>query len=110
MGGTTPASPEAWERERGFARNCPMASAGERGETIRAEQNYFAGQEHRMNYEEMADRGWPIGSGAVESACRQQQCRFKRPGQFWTAKGLRNLTALTEAKHNFHWEELWESN
>ena len=84
--------------------------SGARGEIIRAEQNYFAGQEHRMNYEEMADRGWPIGSGAVESACRQQQCRFKRPGQFWTAKGLRNLTALTEAKHNFHWEELWESN
>jgi hypothetical protein len=82
-------------------------SRGERGKVVRREQGYFAGQAHRMKYQEMADRGWPIGSGAVESACRQRQCRFKRPGQFWTAKGLRNLCALEEARHNRHWEELW---
>jgi hypothetical protein len=53
--------------------------------------------------------GWPIGSGTVESACRQRQCRFKRPGQFWTPKGMRHLSALTEARHNHHWDELWLS-
>ena len=46
-------------------------------------------------------------SGPVESACRQRQCRFKRSGQFWTAKGLRHLGALTEARYNHHWDELW---
>ena len=50
---------------------------------------------------------WPIGSGPVESACRQRQCRFKRSGQFWTPKGMRHLGALTEARHNHHWDELW---
>jgi hypothetical protein len=80
---------------------------GQRGETVRREQNYFAGQGHRMGYQQIADRGWPIGSGAVESACRQRQCRFKRPGQFWTAAGLRNLCALADAKQNNHWEQLW---
>lgn len=82
---------------------------GKRGQAVRREQNYFAGQEHRMKYQQIADRGWPIGSGAVESVCRQRQCRFKRPGQFWTAKGLRHLCALEEARHNHHWEELWTS-
>ena len=62
-----------------------------------------------MNYQQTARRGWPIGSGAVESACRQRQCRFKRPGQFWTSRGLRHLIALEEARHNGHWEELWMS-
>ena len=81
---------------------------GEPGEVVRREQNYFAGQEHRMSYARIAARGWPIGSGAVESACRQRQCRFKRPGQFWTKRGLRNLCALQEASHNHHWQELWE--
>jgi hypothetical protein len=81
----------------------------EAGEVVRREQNYFAGQEHRMKYHEMAVRGWPIGSGAVESVCRQRQCRFKRPGQFWTARGLRHLCALDEARHNHHWEDLWIS-
>lgn len=39
--------------------------------------------------------------------CRQRQCRFKRPGQFWTATGLRNLCAPADAKQNNHWEGLW---
>ena len=80
---------------------------GERGEVVRKEKNYLAGQRGRMNYKEVADRGWPIGSGAVESACRQSQCRFKRPGQFWTQRGLRHLSALDEARRNHHWDELW---
>lgn len=80
---------------------------GEAGRRVRREQNYFASQRGRMNYRGVARRGWPIGSGPVESACRQRQCRFKRPGQFWTAPGLRHLGALTEARHNHHWDELW---
>lgn len=80
---------------------------GEAGVVVRREQKYLAGHTERMHYETVASRGWPIGSGAVESACRQRQCRFKRPGQFWTAKGLRHLCALEEARRNNHWEELW---
>ena len=57
-----------------------------------------------------ADQGWPIGSGAVESACRQAQCRLKRPGQFWTERGLKNLCALDSARHNDHWDDLWNLN
>ena len=80
---------------------------GARGEIVRKEKNYFAGQSQRMNYQAIADRGWPIGSGAVESACRQSQCRFKRSGQFLTQLGFRHLNALDEARRNHHWEELW---
>ena len=84
-----------------------QAPGGEAGEILRREQHYFASQAGRMNYQTIPRRGWPIGSGPVESACRQKQCRFKRPGQFWTPTGLRNLGALTEARHNHHWDELW---
>lgn len=83
------------------------APRGERGEIVRKAQTYFAGQSHRMNYKEIADRGWPIGSGPVESACRQSQCRFKRPGQFWTEAGFSRLSAIDEARRNGHWDELW---
>jgi hypothetical protein len=83
---------------------------GERGKAVRREQSYFVNQEQRMKYQQISRRGWPIGSGAVESACRQRQCRFKRPGQFWTPRGLRNLCALEEARHNDHWEELWATS
>jgi len=52
-------------------------------------------------------RGWPIGSGPVESACRTRQCRRKRVGQFWTPAGLRHLDALEEARDHGHWDNLW---
>jgi len=83
---------------------------GEEGKVIGREQNYFKTHAGRMNYQQIAKRGWPIGSGAVESACRQKQCRFKRGGQFWTKESLRNLCALDEARRNRHWDELWSPN
>jgi hypothetical protein len=83
---------------------------GEVGKVIRREQNYFQTHARRMNYQQIARRGWPIGSGPAESACRQKQCRFKRCGQFWTKRGLRNLCALDEARRNHHWDELWSQN
>lgn len=81
---------------------------GEPGKLMLREKNYFASHACRMNYQAIARRGWPIGSGAVESACRQKQCRFKRAGQFWTATGLRHLCALDEARRNHHWDQLWK--
>lgn len=83
------------------------ARSGEVGEIIREQKHYFAHQAQRMNYQQMAKRGWPIGSGAVESACSGKQSRFKRRGQFWTKAGVRHLEALIEARQNNHWNELW---
>jgi hypothetical protein len=77
------------------------------GKAIRREQNYFADQAGRLHYQTLARRGWPIGSGAVESACRSRQGRCKGRGQFWTRTGLRHLDALTEARDHGHWDELW---
>jgi hypothetical protein len=82
--------------------------AGQAGATVRREQNYFEQHGERMNYRELARSG-PIGSGAVESACRQRPCRFKRAGQFWSEEGMKHLCALQEARRNGHWEELWNS-
>lgn len=83
------------------------AGRGAAGKIVRLEQNCFASQAGRMACESVAERGWPIGSGAVESACRERPCRYKRPGQFWTAKGLRHLQALEEARAHGHWDQLW---
>ena len=80
---------------------------GTLGKIIWREQNYYAGHARRMNHQRLARKGWPIGSGAVESGCRTRQCRRKRPGQFWTSPGLRHLDALEEARDNGHWDELW---
>lgn len=83
------------------------APAGEAGKTVREQQNYFKNQSERLAYKEVFKRGWPIGSGAVESACSGQQGRFKRRGQFWTEEGFRDLSSLKQARENHHWDELW---
>jgi hypothetical protein len=77
------------------------------GKTVQKEKNYFATQARRLNYKAAADRDWPIGSGPVESSCRQDQCRFKGPGQSWSTKGFGHLSALDQARRNNHWDELW---
>ena len=49
----------------------------------------------------------PLGSGAVESTCRQYQCRFKRTGQFWSLAGDEALMCLETSWRNGRWHELF---
>ena len=49
----------------------------------------------------------PLGSGAIESTCRQYQCRFKRTGQFWTTAGDEALLCLETFWRNGRWHELY---
>lgn len=50
----------------------------------REQLNYFTSQQQRMNYPEYLRRGYPIGSGAVEGACKHVVSdRFRRSGMRW---------------------------
>src|SRR6266446_708083 len=49
----------------------------------------------------------PLGSGAIESTCRQYQCRFKRTGQFWTMEGDEALMCLETFWRNNRWHQLY---
>ncbi len=49
----------------------------------------------------------PSGSGAMESTCRQDQCRFKRTGQFWTPTGDEALRCLETYWHNGRGDQLY---
>lgn len=80
------------------------ALSAENRETMRRTVEYFRTNQVRMKYPEWRKRSWPIGSGAVESACRGLQCRFKRPGQSWSTQGFDRLSALRAARHNGTWE------
>ena len=49
----------------------------------------------------------PLGSGGIESTCRQYQCRFKRTGQFWTKIGDEALLSLETFWRNGRWNQLY---
>src|SRR5215470_850625 len=83
---------------------------GESAQAVEKELNYFHEHQQRMDYRAGHRRGEPIGSGAVESTCRQAQCRFKRPGQYWTSQGDEALLCLETFWRNARWHLLFPHN
>jgi hypothetical protein len=71
------------------------------------EVEYFQSHRNRMDYHLARKRGEPLGSGAIESTCRQYQCRFKRTGQFWSRTGDESLMCLETFWRNKRWHLLF---
>jgi hypothetical protein len=71
------------------------------------EANYFLKNERRMNYQEMREDGWPIGSGMVESAAKQFKARFTGPGMRWSRSGAERLLPVRAAIMGHRFDELW---
>lgn len=81
--------------------------AGKAAEAVAREVNYFHEHQGRMDYPAAKRCGEPIGSGAIESTCRQTQCRFKRPGQYWSRRGDEALLCLETFWRNDRWHLLF---
>jgi hypothetical protein len=93
-------------------------------EKLQTQIDYFRDNAPRMKYKEILEArdacqkgqstqqqtelaNHPVGSGAIESACRQYQCRFKRTGQFWTTPGDEALLCLETLWRNGRWNDLY---
>jgi hypothetical protein len=68
---------------------------------------YYQNNLKRMKYKEGRKLKEPVGSGAIESTCRQLQCRMKRCGQFWSTRGDEALLCLEMFWRNQRWESLF---
>ena len=68
---------------------------------------YYRHHQARMKYTDARRRGEPVGSGAIESTCRQLQCRMKRCGQFWSTRGDEALLCLEMFWRNERWQLLF---
>ena len=80
---------------------------GTEAQTVAKEVAYFHEHQARMDYRTGRRAGQPIGSGPVEATCRQTQCRFKRPGQFWSKQGDEALLCLEMFWRNDRWHLLF---
>ena len=76
-------------------------------QTVESEVSYLESHRERMDYAAARRAGEPQGSGAMESTCRQYQCRFKRPGQFWSCAGDEGLMCLETFWRNDRWHLLF---
>ena len=75
--------------------------------SVQKEINYLQSHRERMDYGTAKKKGEPLGSGAMESTCRQYQARFKRTGQFWSQTGDEALMCLETFRRNGRWELLF---
>ena len=65
---------------------------------LRVERGYFTTNAPRLRYPQFRAQGFPVGSGAVESAARHLvQQRLKGPGRRWSVPGATALLALRSA-------------
>ena len=69
--------------------------------------DYYSSNLQRMQYVAGDQLHEPVGSGAIESTCRQLQCRMKRCGQFWSQAGDEALLTLDMFGRNGYWEKLF---
>ena len=80
---------------------------GSRRKVVQAERNYFENNRERLNYKGAKKRGEPLGSGAMESTCKQYEVRFHRSGQFWTMAGDEALMCVETFWRNGRWPLLF---
>ena len=73
---------------------------------------FFGNQVHRMNYPEYRSKGWLIGSGPVEAACKPVVGqRLKGTGMRWSEDGadaVCHLRALFRSETG-QWDAYWAS-
>lgn len=84
-------------------------SRGRKRKELAALHKYIRDNEQQMRYDLFRTKGYDIGSGAVEGACK---CvvgkRLKQAGMIWERRGSSAILALRLAWLNAEWEQLWQ--
>lgn len=74
-------------------------------------QRYLENHHHKMDYPRYQQLGWHIGSGAIESACKNVVGRLKGPGMRWRMEGTQgvcHLRALYKSEQT-QWASFWQN-
>lgn len=86
----------------GAVRALPAGEARDRAD------RYLTARQDQIAYRDFLARGWPIGSGCVESAHKGiVQARLKQRGMRWSRPGAEGVLALRIAQANDRWDEQW---
>lgn len=97
---------QAWyvaEQVRRLATKYPQIT-----QELQVEAGYFENNHRRMQYLELREDGFPIGSGMVESGCKQYRARFNGPGMRWSRQGAEHLIPIRSAILSGRFDERWE--
>ena len=88
------------------------ATGAQARELHRQQVGYFRNHVHRMDYPAYLAKGWRIGSGPVESACKTVVGnRLKGGGMRWSEQGANALCHLRAVylSQGESWKQLWNT-
>ncbi|MEI7557200.1 hypothetical protein [Candidatus Chlorohelix sp.] len=78
---------------------------------VQAEREYLGQRQAQICYAEFKAAGYPVGSGAVESANKVVvEARLKGTGMRWAKQNVNPLLALRNLVCNDRWEEGWQQS
>lgn len=85
------------------------AGSEEASNEVRLVQEYVRTHAHQMRYQEFREAGEPVGSGTVESACKNVVgTRLKRGGMRWKVERAEAVLALRCAILSDRWRDAWD--
>ncbi len=77
-----------------------------RGPAVQEAISYYTSHQQRMRYDEYRARGLQIGSGTMESGCKQiVTARLKQAGMIWVLAGARAVAAVRTWLKSDRWAE-----
>ncbi len=71
--------------------------------------NYVSERQEMILYPEFEEKGWQIGSGPTEAACKTLTARLKGSGMRWDAKNAEAIMALAALEQSGLWKLYWQS-
>lgn len=99
-----------FEGQAAAVADCILEAAGRKrrvAKDLRLQAGYFRDNQRRMQYLEMRENEFPIGSGMVESGCKQFRERFTGPGMRWSRPGAERLLPVRAAILSRRFDALW---
>lgn len=80
----------------------PLDEAG-----LESHSQYFHEHRRRMQYQDFRERGYPIGSGTVESGIKQFKARLSGPGMRWSRPAAERMLVIRAAVLTDNLDHLW---
>jgi len=97
-----------FQLERMKPRGSALEQEGKR-DALSALATYLRNHEGLIAYAEHREQGLTIGSGAVESTCKQLfNMRLKGPGMFWSVPGAQAVIHNRCTLLSGQWDQLWQ--
>ncbi|MCP4499318.1 MAG: hypothetical protein GY822_05045 [Deltaproteobacteria bacterium] len=88
-----------------------MKALQEQGQArVRQFAGYITRFHDAVAYKDYAEKGFPVGSGEIESAQRYiPQDRLKNPGACWHPDTVNPMLALRVLRQSGWWNDFWQS-